>query len=95
MIEYSIIKPKVNKNGTCVESQHCLMESLICLNKDIIIYHVRNKGSIRDAVTVTDANGKQFGIFEVILNITQAITIMKQYEEQYVSSYGHNVHLIS
>ena len=44
MIEYPIIKPKVDKNSTCIAAQHSLLESLLCLNKGLHIYQVQNRG---------------------------------------------------
>jgi hypothetical protein len=75
------IKPKVDNNGTRVTAQHRLLESLLCLNKSLRIYQVRNRGLIGDA----DANWQQFGEFEAVLNITQVMTTMAQYEESAMS----------
>ena len=42
-------------------------------------------GSIVYAVTVTDKKCQQFGEFKVVLNTTQVMTTMSQYEEHYVA----------
>ena len=70
MTESPIIKLKVDKNRTHVAAQHRLLESLICINKGLSIYQVRNRLSIGDDVTLMDANWKQFGELEVVLEIT-------------------------
>ena len=89
------IKTKVDKNGNRVESQRRVLESLIRLNKGLHIYKVQNRGSIRDGVTVTDSNWRQFREFKAVLNITQVVATMAQYKERYVSLYGHIVKFIT
>ena len=80
-----IIKSNVDNNGTRVAAQQRLPDSLIPFNNGLHIYQVQNRGSIRDSVTVTDTNWQQFGEFEAVLNNTQVVTTMAQYEYRYVA----------
>ena len=95
-ITYSpIIKSNVDNNGIRVAAQQRLLESLIPFNNGLHIYQVQNRGSIRDSVTATDANWRQFGEFEAVLNNTQVVTTIAQYEDRYVASYGHIMNLLT
>ena len=44
---------------------------------------------------MTDSNWQQFGEFKMVLNLTQVMTTMTQYKEQYVSSCGQIVKSIT
>ena len=79
------IRIQVDLNGTRIAAQHGLLFSLIRLQRALVVYQAKE---CPVAFSVSDVEWKQMVEIEGVLNITQVLTKMSQFERLYTGAYS-------